>query len=137
MLRTHTCGKLTLQDAGKEVTLSGWVFRSRDQGGMVFIDLRDRYGLTQLVILNPAKAADSNQTADSQKLYDDSKSLGREFVIKVTGIVQERSKKNPNISTGDIEILVGSLEVLNASKTPPFTLEDETDGGDEIRMKYR
>jgi len=138
MLRTHTCGELTLQDAGKEVTLSGWVFRSRDQGGMLFIDLRDRYGLTQLVFLNPAKTADSQHlSANSQKLYDDSKTLGREYVIKATGKVQERSKKNPNISTGDIEILVESFELLNASKTPPFTLEEETDGGDEIRMKYR
>src|ERR1700761_1231523 len=138
MLRTHTCGELTLQDAGKEVTLCGWVFRSRDQGGMVFIDLRDRYGLTQLVFLNPEKMADGKKLpTNSQKLYDDCKTLGREYVIKATGIVQERSKKNPNLSTGDIEILVQSMEVLNASKTPPFTLEDETDGGDELRMKYR
>ncbi len=144
MLRTHTCGELTVQDAGKEVTLSGWVFRSRDQGGMVFIDLRDRYGFTQLVFLNPAKnmagkGAYRKQMSDAelQSLYDSSKTLGREYVIKATGIVQERSNKNPNITTGDIEILVESLEVLNASKTPPFTLEDETDGGDELRMKYR
>lgn len=138
MLRTHTCGELTIRDKGKEVTLCGWVFRSRDQGGMVFIDLRDRYGLTQLVFLNPAKTANSHQPmADSQKLYDDSKALGREYVIKATGIVQERSKKNPNLASGEIEILVESLELLNASKTPPFTLEDETDGGDELRMKYR
>ncbi len=138
MLRTHTCGELTIRDAGKEVTLCGWVFRSRDQGGMVFIDLRDRYGITQLVFLNPEKIADSYQLiANSQKLYNDSKALGREYVIKVTGKVQERSKKNPNISTGEIEILVEKLEVLNVSKTPPFTLEEETDGGDELRMKYR
>ncbi len=138
MLRTHTCGELTINDAGKEVTLSGWVFRSRDQGGMIFIDLRDRYGVTQLVFLNPAKAVDSGQSsAVSQKLYDDVKTLGREFVIKATGKVQKRSKSNPNLSTGEIEILVESLELLNASKTPPFTLEDETDGGDELRMKYR
>ena len=138
MLRTHTCGELTIKDAGKEVTLSGWVFRSRDQGGMIFIDLRDRYGLTQLVFLNPAKSVESSQSSvGSQKLYDEAKTLGREYVIKATGIVQERSKKNPNIATGDIEILVESLELLNASKTPPFTLEDETDGGDELRMKYR
>ena len=138
MLRTHTCGELTLQDAGKEVTLSGWVFRSRDQGGMIFIDLRDRYGVTQLVVINPAKTADGGQLSGiSQKLYDDAKTLGREYVIKATGKVQERSKSNPNLSTGEIEILVQSLELLNASKTPPFTLEDETDGGDELRMKYR
>ncbi len=138
MLRTHTCGELTLQDAGKEVTLSGWVFRSRDQGGMVFIDLRDRYGITQLVFLNPSKTADGGELSGiSQKLYDEAKTLGREFVIKVTGKVQERSKNNPNLSTGEIEVLVVSLELLNASKTPPFTLEEETDGGDELRMKYR
>src|ERR1700728_1759268 len=106
MLRTHTCGELTLQDAGKKVTLSGWVFRSRDQGGMVFIDLRDRYGLTQLVFLNPAKTVDSGQSSVvSQKLYDDAKTLGREYVIKATGKVQARSKSNPNLSTGEIEIL--------------------------------
>ncbi|HTA26673.1 MAG TPA: aspartate--tRNA ligase, partial [Bacteroidia bacterium] len=138
MLRTHTCGELTLQDAGKEVTLSGWVFRSRDQGGMVFIDLRDRYGITQLVFLNPAKTADGGQLSGiSQKLYDDAKALGREYVIKATGKVQERAKNNPNLSTGEIEVLVESFELLNASKTPPFTLEEETDGGDELRMKYR
>jgi aspartyl-tRNA synthetase len=142
MLRTHTCGELTLEDAGKEVILCGWVFRSRDQGGMLFIDLRDRYGFTQLVFLNPAKTVVSGQSSvvncnSQQKLFDDSKTLGREYVIKATGIVQERSKKNPNISTGEIEILVESFEVLNPSKTPPFTLEEETDGGDELRMKYR
>lgn len=138
MLRTHTCGELTLQDAGKEVTLSGWVFRSRDQGGMVFIDLRDRYGITQLVVINPAKAVDSGQSSVvSQKLYDDAKTLGREYVIKVIGKVQQRAKSNPNLSTGEIEILIESFELLNASKTPPFTLEEETDGGDELRMKYR
>ncbi len=138
MLRTHTCGELTIQDAGKEVTLCGWVFRSRDQGGMVFIDLRDRYGLTQLVFLNPSKTTDGGQLSGiSQELYDEAKALGREFVIKATGIVQERAKSNPNIATGEIEILVGKLELLNASKTPPFTLEEETDGGDELRMKYR
>jgi len=137
-IRTHTCGELTLQDAGKEVTLCGWVFRSRDQGGMVFIDLRDRYGLTQLVFLNPAKTVDGGQLSGiSQKLYDDAKALGREYVIKATGKVQERSKNNPNIATGEIEVLVSTLELLNASKTPPFTLEEETDGGDELRMKYR
>ncbi|HTB31715.1 MAG TPA: aspartate--tRNA ligase [Bacteroidia bacterium] len=137
-IRTHTCGELTLQDAGKEVTLCGWVFRSRDQGGMVFIDLRDRYGLTQLVFLNPAKTVDGGQLSGiSQKMYDDAKALGREYVIKATGKVQERSKNNPNITTGEIEVLVSTLELLNASKTPPFTLEEETDGGDELRMKYR
>jgi aspartyl-tRNA synthetase len=138
MLRTHTCGELTLQDAGKEVTLCGWVFRSRDQGGMVFIDLRDRYGITQLVVINPAKTVDGGQLSGiSQKLYDDVKALGREYVIKATGKVQERAKNNPNLPTGEIEILVESFELLNASKTPPFTLEEETDGGDELRMKYR
>jgi aspartyl-tRNA synthetase len=140
-IRTHTCGELTIRDMGEEVTLSGWVFRSRDQGGMVFIDLRDRYGLTQLVFLNPANSLghdpNSEITIADQKVYDDAKKLGREYVIKINGIVNPRQKTNPKISTGEIEILVKSLEVLNASKTPPFTLEDETDGGDELRMKYR
>jgi aspartyl-tRNA synthetase len=144
MLRTHTCGELTIKDVTnppKEVTLCGWVFRSRDQGGMVFIDLRDRYGITQLVFLNPAKITSIGEpykpVTFNAGLYDDAKTLGREYVIKATGIVQERSKRNPNLSTGEIEILVESFEILNTSKTPPFTLEDETDGGDELRMKYR
>ena len=126
MLRTHTCGELTLKNIGQEITLSGWVYRNREMGGLTFVDLRDRYGVTQLVF-------DANK---DKALGEKASALGREYVIKVIGKVQERSKKNPNISTGDIEI-IESFELLNASKTPPFTLEDETDGGEELRMKYR
>lgn len=127
MLRTHTCGELRLSDAGKNVTLSGWVQTSRDFGGLTFIDLRDRYGLTQLAFnanTNAALAAEAGK-------------LGREFVVKVSGEVRERENKNPKMPTGDIEIVVNELTVLNSAKTPPFTIEDETDGGDELRMKYR
>jgi len=127
MLRTHTCGELRPSDIGKEITLSGWVQKSRDLGGMTFIDLRDRYGITQLVF-----NMDSN--AD---LCNEARKLGREFVIQVVGKVEERSNKNKNIPTGDIEIIVDTFTVLNASKLPPFTIEDETDGGEELRMKYR
>jgi aspartyl-tRNA synthetase len=127
MLRTHTCGELRLSDAGKIVTLSGWVQRSRDLGGMTFIDLRDRYGLTQLAF----------NMETNPELCLQARKLGREFVLKATGTVTERSSKNSRILTGDIEIIVSGMEVLNASKVPPFTIEDETDGGEELRMKYR
>lgn len=127
MYRTYTCGDLRLSDAGKHVTLAGWVQRSRDLGGMTFIDLRDRYGITQLVFnmeTNPG-------------LCSDARKLGREFVIQVKGVVAERSNKNMRMPTGEIEILAEAIHVLNPSVLPPFTIEDETDGGDELRMKYR
>ena len=127
MHRTHTCGELRIAHVGEEVTLSGWVQRRRDFGAMTFIDLRDRYGITQLSF---------NEELD-QKLNTEARSLGREFVIKVKGVVIERSNKNAHIPTGDIEIQVREFEVLNAALTPPFTIEDETDGGEEIRLKYR
>ena len=127
MLRTHTCGELRLEHAGKEVILSGWVQRSREMGGLTFIDLRDRYGITQLVFNMEVNAP----------LCEEARKLGREYVISARGKVAERSNKNPKMPTGDIEILVDSLEVLNVSKTPPFTIEDNTDGGEELRMKYR
>lgn len=127
MYRSNTCGELRLADVEKEVTLAGWVSKIRKMGGMTFIDLRDRYGITQLSFnqeLNP-------------DLCDQANKLGREWVVQITGTVKERSSKNPNIPTGDIEIIVSKLNVLNVSKTPPFTIETETDGGDELRMKYR
>lgn len=127
MHRTHTCGELRIEDLGKTVTLSGWVQKSRDLGGMTFIDVRDRYGITQLTF----------NSEDNESLRSQARELGREYVIKVTGTVIERSSKNPKIPTGDIEIKVSNLQVLNESKLPPFTIEDETDGGEDIRMKYR
>lgn len=127
MYRTHTCGELTIANVGSRVRLSGWVQRSRDLGGMTFIDLRDRYGITQLVF-NMDSRADLCQQA---------RKLGREWVISVWGVVAERSSKNAKLPTGDIEINVYELEVLNSSKVPPFTIEDQSDGGDELRMKYR
>ena len=127
MHRTHTCGDLRAEHAGQEVILSGWVQRTRDLGGMTFVDLRDRYGLTQL-----AFNMDTNEG-----LCLKARKLGREFVIKVTGDVKIRESKNAQMTTGDIEIIVTQFEVLNASKTPPFTIEDETDGGDDLRMQYR
>ena len=127
MYRTNTCGELRLSDAGKNVTLAGWVQRSRKMGGMTFVDLRDRYGITQLVF----------NEADNKDLCDRSNKLGREFCIQVKGVVSERQSKNPNLPTGDIEILVKELNILSESITPPFTIEDDTDGGDDIRMKYR
>lgn len=127
MYRTNTCGELRLSDAGNRVTLAGWVQRSRKMGGMTFIDLRDRYGITQVVFNNEKDAA----------LHDEADRLGREFVVQVTGTVAERSSKNPKIPTGDIEIIADSLKVLNVSDIPPFTIEDDTDGGDDLRMKYR
>ncbi len=127
MLRTHTCGELRINDIDKEVVLSGWVQKSRDLGGMTFIDLRDRYGITQLVF---------NMETDAP-LCEEARKLGREYVIRIRGTVAERENKNPKLPTGDIEIIVKEVEVLNSSKIPPFTIEDETDGGEEIRMKYR
>jgi aspartyl-tRNA synthetase len=127
MYRTHTCGELRMGDAGKNVTLAGWVQKVRDLGGLLFIDLRDRYGITQLFI-NPEKSA---------SLYEQAKNIGREFVVQIKGNVQERSSKNKSIPTGDIEIGVLELKILNPSKTPPFTIEDNTDGGDDLRMQYR
>ncbi|MCD8267680.1 MAG: aspartate--tRNA ligase [Parabacteroides sp.] len=127
MYRTRTCGNLRLADEGLVVTLAGWVQRTRKMGGMTFVDLRDRYGITQLVF---------NQEVDAE-LCEKANKLGREYVIQVTGTVRERSSKNKNIPTGDIELIVSDLNVLNAAATPPFTIEDETDGGDDLRMKYR
>ena len=127
MYRTHTCGELRLNDTGKKVTLAGWVQRSRKLGGMTFIDLRDRYGITQLVV-------DANAP---EELVDIANSLGREFVIQAEGMVLERQSKNSKISTGEIEIKLNRITVLNKSITPPFTIEDESDGGDDIRAKYR
>lgn len=128
MYRTHTNGALNLSNKGERVELSGWVQGIRDKGFLMWIDLRDRYGITQLVL-------DEERTDKS--LFEKARKLGREFVIKVSGEVLERESKNPNIPTGEIEILIDSLEVLNAAKLPPFTIENETDGGDELRMKYR
>ena len=127
MYRTHNCGELTIKNAGQEVTLSGWIQRSRDLGGMTFMDLRDRYGITQLVF---------NMETNSG-LCKQARKLGREYVIQATGKVAERSNKNLQIPTGEIEILVEKLNILNASVTPPFTIEEKTDGGDDLRMKYR
>ena len=128
MYRTHNCGELRISDLGKQVTLSGWVQKSRDKGFMVWVDLRDRYGISQLIF-------DEERT--SKEILKNAKSLGREFVIQVKGEVIERSSKNSNINTGDIEILVSDLTILNESKVPPFTIEENTDGGDELRMQYR
>lgn len=128
MFRSHTNGELSLKNLNEEVTLSGWVQTIRDKGFMIWIDLRDRYGITQLVF---------DQERSSAQLMEEAKKLGREFVIQVTGKVIERVSKNPNIPTGEIEILVEKLTVLNESQLPPFTIEDETDGGEELRMKYR
>jgi aspartyl-tRNA synthetase len=127
MFRTHTCGELKIDSVGKAVVLAGWVQRSRDLGGMTFIDLRDRYGITQL-----AFNVDQNPSLAQQ-----ARRLGREYVIQVSGTVVERSSKNQNMPTGDIELVVEKLQILNAAKLPPFTIEDVTDGGDEIRMQYR
>ena len=127
MLRSHTCGELNLNHLDKEVTLSGWVQKSRDLGGMTFVDLRDRYGITQLVF----------NMETNEALCLEARKLGREYVIQVKGKVIERSSKNKNIPTGEIEIEILDLIILNASKTPPFTIENDTDGGDDLRMKYR
>ena len=127
MFRTHTCGELRISDVNKQVKLSGWVQRSRKMGGMTFVDLRDRYGITQLVF---------NEEIDAE-LCERANKLGREFVIQIVGTVNERFSKNSHIPTGDIEIIVSELNILNSAITPPFTIEDNTDGGDDIRMKYR
>lgn len=127
MYRTNTCGELRISDVGKKVTLAGWVQRTRKMGGMTFVDLRDRYGITQLVF---------NEAADKE-LCEQANKLGREYCIQAKGLVQERQSKNDKMETGDIEIIVDELNVLSPSLTPPFTIEDNTDGGDELRMKYR
>jgi len=127
MYRTHNCGELRMEHIGQTITLSGWVQTSRDFGGMTFIDLRDRYGITQLVF----------NMEDDEALCQQARKLGREYVLKISGLVRERTNKNPNRPTGNIEIEVSSLEVLNAAKTPPFTIEEDTDGGEDLRMKYR
>lgn len=128
MLRTHTCGELRIDHVNEHVVLTGWVQKLRDKGGVVWIDLRDRYGITQLVF---------EEGVTSDKLIEQAKKVGREFVVKAAGVVVERYSKNANIKTGEIEIRVDDLEILNVSKTPPFTIENETDGGEELRMKYR
>lgn len=127
MHRSHTCGELRQSDVDSTVTLSGWVQRTRDLGGMTFLDLRDRYGITQFVF---------NMETDAD-LCEQARKLGREFVVRITGKVSERSNKNAKIPTGDIEIIANNIEILNKSKTPPFTIEDDTDGGEELRMEYR
>src|ERR1700743_2054903 len=127
MLRTHTCGELNISHLGQSVTLCGWVQKSRDLGGTTFIDVRDRYGLTQLVL----------NEGTNDELRTKSRSLGREFVVKVSGTVIEANSKNAKIPTGEIEIAVENIEILNEAKLPPFLIEDETDGGEELRAKYR
>ena len=127
MYRTKTCGELRLANVGEQVTLAGWVQRTRKMGGMTFVDLRDRYGITQLVFNNEINAP----------LCEEANHLGREYVIQVTGKVSERSSKNSNIPTGEIEIIVEELRLHKKSDIPPFTIEDNTDGGDDLRMKYR
>ena len=128
MYRTHHCGELRASHINQKVTLSGWVQKFRDKGFVAWVDLRDRYGITQLVF-------DADRT--DKELMELARSLGREFVVQISGTVIERASKNPNIDTGDIEILVESLTLLNSAKVPPFTIEDDTDGGEELRMKYR
>ena len=120
MYRTHNCGELRLSNKGEKVVLSGWVQKARDKGAMVWIDLRDRYGITQLIL---------NDESD-KALFEKARELGREFVIKASGEVIERESKNPNIPTGEVEILLSDIEILNKAQTPPFTIEDNTDGGD-------
>ena len=128
MLRTHTCGELRISDVNKDVILSGWVQRVRNKGGLIWVDLRDRYGVTQLIF---------EEDSTEKELLSKAASLGREFVIQASGMVIERTSKNDKMPTGDIEIKVKQLEILNAAKVPPFIIEDETDGGEELRMKYR
>ncbi|HJD87034.1 aspartate--tRNA ligase [Empedobacter stercoris] len=128
MFRTHTCGELTQANINEKVTLSGWVSTLRDKGFMMWIDLRDRYGITQIIL---------DEERSSKELFETARQLGREFVIQVTGTVIERASKNPNIPTGNIEILAENITILNESALPPFTIEDNTDGGEDIRMKYR
>ena len=128
MYRSHTCGALNISHLNTEVTLAGWVQKTRDKGFMIWIDLRDRYGITQLIV-------DADRT--DKAIFEQAKSLGREFVIQITGTVIERESKNKNLATGEIEVLVTKLTILNAAQLPPFTIEDETDGGEDLRMKYR
>ncbi|MEM9339371.1 MAG: aspartate--tRNA ligase, partial [Bacteroidota bacterium] len=128
MLRTHTCGELRMDQVGTQVTLCGWVQKQRDKGGVVWIDLRDRYGITQLIF---------EDGVTDQALIDQAKKAGREYVVKATGEVVERYAKNDKMPTGDIEVRVTALEFLNEARTPPFTIEEETDGGEDLRMKYR
>ncbi len=125
MFRTHTCGELRIEDSGSLITLAGWVQTIRKFGAITFIDLRDRYGITQLLF------------GEELNALLDQTPLGREFVIQVKGTVRERTNKNKNIATGDIEIIVSSFTILNKSAVPPFTIQDDTDGGDDLRMKYR
>lgn len=127
MYRTHTCGELRISNVGEVVTLAGWVQRTRKMGGMTFVDLRDRYGITQLVFTDEINA----------ELAEKANHLGREFVLQITGKVTERASKNAKMPTGDVEIEVNTLNILNESLTPPFTIEENTDGGDDLRMKYR
>lgn len=128
MYRTNTCGELTLKNVGNEVKLAGWIQTIRDKGFVIWIDLRDRYGITQIVL---------DEKRSAPELMQKARELGREFVVQVEGVVVERESKNPNLLTGEIEILASSIKILNTSEIPPFTIEDETDGGEEIRMKYR
>ncbi len=128
MYRSHNCGELRISNLEQEVSLSGWVQKVRDKGFFIWIDLRDRYGITQLIL---------DKERSSNEIFDLGKTIGREYVINVKGLVIERSSKNPKIKTGEIEVLVSELVILNSSKTPPFTIEDQTDGGEELRMKYR
>ena len=128
MYRSHNCGELRISNLEQEVSLSGWVQKVRDKGFFIWIDLRDRYGITQLIL---------DKERSSNEIFDLGKTIGREYVIHVKGLVIERSSKNPKIKTGEIEVLVSELVILNSSKTPPFTIEDQTDGGEELRMKYR
>ena len=128
MYRTHNCGELRSKDINTEVILSGWVHKTRNKGFMIWVDLRDRYGVTQLIF---------DEKRSSKDLFEKAKNLGREYVIQIKGSVISRTSQNPNIPTGQIEILVTDLTVLNESLTPPFTIEDETDGGEELRMKFR
>ena len=128
MFRNQTCGELRLNNVGEEVKLAGWVQRVRKMGGTTFVDLRDRYGITQLVF---------EQTEGNEELCEKANHLGREYVIQVIGKVSERQSKNKNIPTGDIEIIVNTLNIISSSEVPPFTIEDNTDGGDDLRMQYR
>ena len=128
MYRSHNCGELRIKHVGLEVKLSGWIHKIRDKGSLIWIDLRDRYGITQIIV-------DTNES--SKNLFEQVKKVGREYVISIKGMVKERESKNPNIGTGDIEITLQEIEILNKSKVPPFTLDENTDGGDELRMKYR
>ncbi|MFN5460786.1 MAG: amino acid--tRNA ligase-related protein, partial [Bacteroidota bacterium] len=128
MLRTHTCGELRINDTGRKVVLSGWVQGIRDKGSLIWIDLRDRYGITQITIESENCSAEVIETA---------RSLGREYVISVSGVVRERYSKTDKILTGDIEIIPSAIKTLNVSSVPPFTIDDQTDGGDELRMKFR